>query len=254
MEDGLVCGIDLGGQTTLSYVAWLSGHSLVLDAYQAAPRRPLPPPPAHRAVAAYAIDGPQGLPRRVPGGARSCRAADRAARTPTMSLPTTRAGLGTLRLYGALVRLSVDLFWTAVCEEGARLYGLDASAGDGAAPLLCETWPRLVLRAALAPGARIPSKRRAPEAYVRAAWGAVESAGLRAAGVRLPSVDQADAALCAIAARAVLAADRPAAAGLLCLGSAPALDREERVVREGFIVAPARPAPQGTAMASRNMA
>lgn len=251
----LVCGIDLGSASTPSYVCWLDGEDLAFDLYRATEHVPLPSAPDGRAVAAYALDGPQGLPEDPGDGGRSARVADRAARTPTQSLPTSPAGLRELRLYGPFVRNSVAIFWRMHVTGTAALLG-SRDGADGAAAV-CETWPRLVLRRLLGDGVAIPSKRREPEAYARLAWRAVRAQGLRAPGVAVPTVDQVDAALCALAALAV-ARERAGGAAVERLGRAPRPDPTAGFLREGYIVAPAPPTRdgigQGTTTAARNMA
>lgn len=237
-----VCGIDLGGARTASYVAWLDGARLRFDVYRATPACPLPPAPDGRPVAAYALDGPQGLPDDPGDGRRSARAADRAAHTPTQSLPTTADGLRDLRLYGPFVRNAVALFWQLHSGGTVRLFGLaDALHAAPGLPVACEAWPRRVLQRLVGDGVALPSKRREPEAYVRLVWQRLRALGLDAPGVLAPSVDQADAALCALAARAAAAwavgPDR-AAAGFERLGRPPRPDPAAGFVREGYIVAP----------------
>lgn len=238
----LVCGIDLGSARTVSYVAWLDGARLRFDVYRVTPASPLPPVPQRGPVAAYALDGPQGLPDDPGDGRRSARAADRAAHTPTQSLPTTADGLRDLVLYGPFVRNAVALFWQLHTGRSVRLLGLaDAMNASPRLPVVCETWPRLVLRRLVGDAVPLPSKRREPEAYVRLVWQRLRALGLDAPGVLAPSVDQADAALCALAARAVAAwaegLDR-APPGFERLGRPPRADRAAGFVREGYIVAP----------------
>jgi predicted nuclease with RNAse H fold len=229
----LVCGIDLGGSSTASYVAWLDGTRIVFDMYRATPQSPLPPPPGDRPVAAYAFDGPQGLPADPGDGRRACRVADRAAGTPTRSLPTTPAGLRDLALYGAFVRNAVALFWRLQEAGDVTVLGLEPGPrGLDRRPVACEAWPRLVLRRLAGEGARLPVKRREPEAYARAVWRLMQGQGLGAEGLLCPTVDQADAALCALAARAVTTG------AVHRLGRAPWPDTAAGFLREGFVVAP----------------
>lgn len=231
----LVCGIDLGSRSTLSYVAWLDGNRLVFDVYQASAERPLPEPPGQRRVAAYAIDAPQGLPAAAAGG-RSRRVADAEAHTPTQSLPTDRAGLLALRLYGGLVRTGVEVFWSIHTRGLGHIVGSDEPAAPADdRPLVGETWPRLVLRRLRASARGEPPKRREPEAYARLVWQVVRATGLHAASVRTPAVDHAEAALAALAARALADAARRDSLPFH-LGIAPQADAHEGLLREGFIV------------------
>ncbi len=235
----VVCGIDLGSASTPSYVAWLDDRTLRFDLYRATPERPLPDRPDGRTAAVYALDGPQGLPADPGGGARACRVADRMVHTPTQSLPTTASGLRDLRLYGAFVRNAVALFWRLHETGAAAVLGLrsDAAIASLPRPLVCETWPRLVLRRLAGDGRTLPPKRSAPEAYARAVWRLVQGQGLEAPGVLCPTVDQVDAALCAVAARAVAEGSAEA------LGLPPWPDPALAFLREGLIVVP--PAPDG---------
>lgn len=227
----LVCGIDLGSLRTPAHVAWLlEDLSFSLGSYRPSRERPLPEPPAGAGVpACYAIDGPQGLPRR---GAL-IRQADLAAGTPTRRLPATRQDLESWRLYRGLIEAGIEVFWS-VYERGlGRIPGLEAGP---LRPLVCETYPRYLLRR-LWPGMEIPSKRRQPMWYGEAVCRQLRSLGYRCHGIIPPTPDQADAMLCALAARAYL---HEGGHACLLLGAAPTADLEAQVLREGYIVVPAR--------------
>ena len=61
----VVCGIDVGSLRTLSYVAWLSDRTFLLDLYVSSPANPLPEVPREWERPAYiGLDAPQGLPVR----------------------------------------------------------------------------------------------------------------------------------------------------------------------------------------------
>jgi predicted nuclease with RNAse H fold len=227
----LVCGIDLGSLRTPAHVAWLVEDRLfVLDSYLPTRERPLPAPPAGAGTpACYAIDGPQGLPNR---GAVA-RQADLAAGTPTRRLPATRQDLTSWRLYRGLIEAGIELFWAVYVGRLGGIPGLETVTG---LPVVCETYPRYILRR-LWPGLRIPSKRRQPLSYGEAVYQQLCSLGYRCPGLARPTPDQADAMLCALAARACVCEGGEAC---LLLGEAPTADLEERVLREGYIVVPAR--------------
>ncbi len=225
----LLCGIDLGSLRTLSWVAWLEDGRFLLDVYVPSPERPLPASPSGWPPAFFGIDAPQGLP--VPG--ERTRRADREAQVPTRSLPVTRAELETWPLYRAFVEAGVELFWAVHERELASVLGLvPIPDGEGT---VCETYPRLVF-SRLFPGVRIPSKRKDPFAYIEAVWGRLQAAGYSCDGVVRPGVDHCDAMLCALAAEACLAGDGLPAG---TVGLPPVVDPAERVLREGYIVAPA---------------
>ena len=193
------------------------------------PTRECPlPTKAGVVVAAVAFDAPQGLP--YPSNRR--RQADREAKTPTRVLPATRAALAEWKLYGPLVRAGVDLFWWAHQIPQVRLWGLPT--GEDPTTVIGETYPRYVLQR-LAPKERIPSKRQDPLPYIDLAWAVIQAQGYRCPAMVRPTVDQVDAALCAVAARECLKTDG-SPAGLV--GALPVVDDAEQVIREGYIVAP----------------
>jgi hypothetical protein len=230
MPASTVCGIDLGSLRTPAYVAWLRERDLVLDLYIPLPDRPLPaPPPGWPAPLWIGVDGPQGLPRR----GEKCRRADREARVPTQVLPRDRAELVSWRLYRGLIETGIELFWAVDERRLARVLGLD-SAVDLAATI-CETYPRHVLRRLWPDLKPIPSKRNDPLGYLDAVWPRLRGAGYVCPSVLRPTVDQVDAMLCAVAAEACRTAG-PLPAGTV--GEPPFVDREARVLREGWIVAP----------------
>jgi hypothetical protein len=236
----LLCGIDLGSLRTPSYVAWLEDERIVLDEYLATVEQPLPPSPGGWPPAFTGIDGPQGLPRL---GERS-RVADLAARVPTQVLPRSRAELAGWRLYKPFVEAGLTVFWSIHQRELASILGLVPV--PGAEGIVFETYPRYVLLQLW--GVRPPSKRREPAAYVDFVWGRLREAGyLCDDPVTRP--DHVDAMLCALAAEACLHADDlPDGLPEGTVGLAPVVDEGERVLREGFIVAPgATPEPSAPA-------
>lgn len=238
-------GIDAGSLRTPAYVAWLTGHEFTLDMYQPAEDAPLPRTPAgFPAPAVFAVDAPQGLPR--PGA--PTRRADRPADTPTRKLPHARAELEQWQLYGGLIRVGVMMFWAAHVRGLARLYGLEGAGGRTLSlgpetPVWAEPYPRYVLKQ-LWPELKksIPSKKNTPLAYVDAVWGRLRAAGYACPGVVRPTVDQVDAMLCALAAKAC---EGGRAAGEV--GCSPVVDEGEQLFREGWIVSPTATHPTGDA-------
>lgn len=225
----LVCGIDLGSFRTLSWVAWLEESRFLLDVYIPTRERPLPDSPSGWPPAFFGIDGPQGLP--VPG--QRTRLADRDARVPTRSLPVTREELAVWPLYQSFIEAGVELFWAVHEQELASILGLVPA--PGAEGTVFETYPRLVFTR-LFPGVRLPSKRKDPFAYVETVWDRIQGEGYTCDGVVRPGVDHCDAMLCALAAEACLQEDGRVPAGTV--GLPPVVDVGERVLREGYIVAP----------------
>lgn len=213
----------------MSYIAWLRDCQFLLDVYAPSVDRPLPLPPRGWGAPSYiAIDGPQGLPAR--GSNR--READAEANTPTRRLPSGRAQLAGFEPYGALVRAGVELFWKLHVGKFAGILGLGR---DGIVRLIvAETYPRYVA-ARLWHDLKLPFKTRNPVEYVTAIWERLQGMGYSCPSVLLPTVDQVDAMLCAVAAQSCLDAQgRPAGR----VGKPPSIDRRERVLREGYIVAP----------------
>jgi predicted nuclease with RNAse H fold len=229
----LVCGIDLGSFNTLSYVAWLEDGEILLGSYTASVEQPLPPAPGGWAPAFTAIDGPQGLP--VPG--QRTRLCDREAGVPTKSLPASRDELAAWPLYRPFLRpfliAGVELFWTVHEREIASVLGLVLLSEMPEAGVVCETYPRYVA-SRLWPDLRLPSKRRAPADYVEAVWSRLQAAGY-SCGSEISRPDHVDAMLCAVAAEACLREDGIPAG---TVGEAPRVDPAERVLREGFLIAP----------------
>ena len=167
----LVCGIDLGSFSTPGYVAWLEDGQFVLDAYQPSASRPCRPSPGGWPPAFTGIDGAQGLPAV---GERS-RRADLQAGAPTKVLPRTRAELAGWRLYRPFVEAGIEIFWQIHERELASILGLVPVPGaDG---IVFETYPRYVLLQLW--GARPPSKRREPAAYVDFVWSRLRARRLR---------------------------------------------------------------------------
>jgi dCTP diphosphatase len=224
----VVCGIDAGTFTSNSYVAWLRGREFRLGRYRPSREAPLPPtPPGWLAPRVIALDLPQSLPR--PGAKR--RAADAEAVTPTNALPGSRAELQEWRLYRGLIEAGVDTYWAIHTTSAGSIAGV-APAVDGT-PLVVETYPRYVIKR-LWPGFLIPSKRKDPDEYTEQVWALLQEAGFSA--TTAPGrPDHVDAMLCAVAARACLASD-----GLPegTVGAQPYIDEDERLIREGYIVAP----------------
>ena len=225
----LVCGVDVGSLRSLSYIAWLQEQRFVLDLYIPSIETPLPSPPfGHEQPEYIGFDVPQGLPEV--GCAR--RVADEKANTPTRKLPGSREELHNWLLYKGLIEAGVDMFWAIYSQGLASIAGLASSAT--AATTVFETYPRYVIKC-LWPGMHIPSKRQSPLKYVDIVWGRIQAAGYSCDGVVRPAVDHVDAMLCALAAEAHLkrGGSLEGAAGI-----APALDIEDRVLREGYIIGP----------------
>ena len=225
----LVCGIDLGSFSTSSYVAWLEDGQFVLDSYQPTREEPLPPSPGGWPPAFTGIDGPQSLPAI---GDRRRREADRLAKTPTSILPRTRAEFAAWKLYRHFIETGIELFWAIHQQEIASILGLVPV--PGAETIVFETYPRYVLLQLW--GERPPSKRKEPGDYVEFVASRLRDTGYTwDADPTRP--DHVDAMLCALAAEAcLLDDDLPAGT----VGLPPVVDPAERVLREGFIVAPGR--------------
>ncbi|HSS47662.1 MAG TPA: DUF429 domain-containing protein [Thermoanaerobaculia bacterium] len=225
----LVCGIDLGSFNTPSYVAWLEDGQLALDSYRATREEPLPVSLGGWPPAFTGIDGPQSLPAL---GAGRRREADRLAKTPTSILPRTRTELAGWRLYRPFVETGIEIFWSLHEQELASILGLVPV--PGAETVVFETYPRYVLLQLW--GTRPPSKRREPAAYVDFVWSRLREAGY-SCDDEVIRPDHVDAMLCALAAEACLLDDELPAG---TVGLPPVVDPAERVLREGFIVAPAK--------------
>jgi hypothetical protein len=146
-------------------------------------------------------------------------------------LPADRAELVEWRLYKGFIAAGVDTYWSIHVSGAGFVAGLNGERGD--APLIVETYPRYVLRR-LWPDLKVPSKRQAPEEYTQAVWSRLKAKGYRSSPVPARP-DHVDAMLCALAAHACLETD-----GLPpgSVGQPPFIDEEERVIREGYIVAP----------------
>lgn len=223
----LVCGIDLGSLRTPGYIAWLEDGQFLLGAYIPTLEEPLPPSPGGWPPAFTAIDGPQGLP--LPGW--RLRRCDREAKVPTKTLPTTRAELAVWPLYRPFLTAGVELFWSLYEGERASILGLVPLPDEG---VVCETYPRYVA-SRLWPGLKLPSKRRTPTNYVEAVWLRLREAGYACEEGDITRPDHVDAMLCAVAAEACLLEDGLPAG---TVGDPPLADPGERVLREGFLVAP----------------
>jgi hypothetical protein len=133
-----------------------------------------------------------------------------------------------MRAYGPFVDAGITIFWEAQRNGLAAIPGL-----TGSGPTLLETYPRFVIRR-LWPDLRpIPSKRKAPRAYVAELWARLQALGLR--GPEPERHDHIDALLCALAGKS-WALDEAVE-----VGEPPRADID--VLREGFIVAPRGPRP-----------
>lgn len=223
----LYVGIDVGSLSTPSYVAWCEDYTITFDLYIPTRDHPLPSKSGNLPTA-VALDAPQGLP----GPSRRRRVADQEAKTPTSVMPATRAELNEWKLYGALVRAGVELFWWAYQAHYLHVLGLPKV--EGTTTVVCETYPRYVLQR-LAPKEPIPSKRKQPLQYIDLVWPLIQAQGYRCPAMVRPTVDQVDAALCAVAARECLNTNATPAG---MVGAPPVVDGAEQVVREGYIVAP----------------
>ncbi len=221
-----VLGIDAGGLGEPSWLAFLEGDRITLSQCVFSEDATDLPWLRDDDMLCVAIDAPQGLAR--PGEKR--RAADAAALPPVGRLPANRAEMakgmaadGTRLVYIRLVRTGVEVFWTN------REYVL----GLTRKPRLVETYPRAVFRALL--GCYPPSKRNEPYDFCVAVTKIMCRLRLSCPGVEIPSVDQCDAVLCALAARAFVAgrAER--------LGRKPVIRKRDQVLREGYIVIPSPP-------------
>ena len=216
-----VCGVDVGSLRTPSAVAWLHEGELTFGAYVPSASHPLPEPLPGLSPSCFALDAPQGLP--APGARR--RVADRLANTPTRVLPSRREDVPAMRAFGALVDAGLTIFWEALAR------GLASLERRAAVPAIVETYPRFVIRT-LWPDLRIPSKRKEPRRYVAELWPRIRELGY-CAEAPPATHDEVDAALCALATQAW------ARDSAIEVGAPPVVDAAARVLREGFIVAPA---------------
>lgn len=146
-------------------------------------------------------------------------------------LPANRAELSDWRLYKGFVAAGVDTYWSIYAKGVGIIAGVDGDRGD--TPLVVETYPRYVLKR-LWPDLKVPSKRRAPEEYTAAVWERLKARGFRS-DPEPARPDHVDAMLCALAARACLETDDLPPG---TVGAPPYIDEEERMIREGYIVAP----------------
>lgn len=170
------------------------------------------------------------MPQSLPLVGRSRRRADELADTPTRRLPASRSELENWKLYKGLIEAGVEIFWSAHTRRLGRVLGLEGGAG----PLLIETYPRYVIKR-LWPELRIPSKRKEGVRYASTIWERIKSLGYRCESVRTPTVDQVDAALCALAAEFHVGSEDPEAGAI---GDPPLIDQQDGVIREGYIVSP----------------
>lgn len=182
---------------------------------------PLPALPLEGSVAAFAIDAPQGLPAI----GRTCRECDVQARTPTRRLPGNLAQLETTVLYRSFVECGVKMFGAIANRSDWAVVGLVPSSDR---KVVMETYPRAVaLKMGFGP---LPSKRATPYSYIENVWNGLQLCGYACESVIRPTVDQVDAALCAIAAQAEVAGRSQQ------LGRPPFWDADEGILREGLIV------------------
>jgi hypothetical protein len=199
-----VLGIDAGGLGNPSWLAFLDAdHRVTLTQH------------------VFTLDAPQGLPR-ASEKRRDCNAT---ANTPTGLLPGSRAEMdagesadGKKFVYLGPVQTAVAVFWA----NRRWLLGLVQQ------PRLVETYPNVVFRSLT--GRHPPPKTKRPCDYCVAVAALMSRLGLSCPGVEIPSVDQCDAILCAIAAKAFIEDEAEA------LGLPPLVDEAEHVLREGFIV------------------
>lgn len=227
-DQDVVCGIDAGTFVSNSYVAWLRGNQFRLDRYRPSPANPLPlPPTGWSSPRVIALDLPQSLPR--PGAQR--RVADAEARTPTSRLPGSRVELETWRLYRGLIEAGIETFWAVHTSALGTIAGLKEAVVSQ--PLVVETYPRYVLRRRW-PDLRIASKSKEPDEYTEQVWVRLQQEGY-VSTTDPARPDHVDAMLCALAARACLGTDRLPPG---TVGDAPYIDEGDRLIREGFIVAP----------------
>jgi predicted nuclease with RNAse H fold len=231
----VVCGIDLGSPTGLSYVAFLKDTQFYFTAYVPTPQQPLPPvPSAWPEPQCTLVDGPQSLPAK----GRTRRAADEAANTPTRVLPPDRKALEETKIYRGLIQNGIDIFWWAYESGRYTIPGLEKRG-----PILGETYPSFVLKQQF-PGLYKKVKERLKEekkkkanslSYSQVIWEALLANGFTCPGVLLPTADQVDAALAAFTALIYLNNGQPAH---MHYGEAPTVDKKAHVLREGFLVAP----------------
>ena len=220
---GRVLGIDAGGLGNPSWLAFLEDGRVSLAQHVFTIDALILPWLESGEVACVAIDAPQGLPR----GGHKRRQADADADTPTRRLPASRAEMDAGRsgdgkgfAYVGPVRTGVALFWA----NRQWLFGLVQQ------PRLLETYPNVVFRSLT--GKRPPPKRKRPYEYCVAVATLMHGRQVSCPGVDIPSVDQCDSILCAIAAQA-FEDDRAEALGL-----PPVVDEGEMLLREGFIATP----------------
>jgi len=219
-----VLGIDAGGLGNPSWLAFLedggrvtlSQHVFTLDAVGL-------PWLDSGDVSCVAVDAPQGLP--YPGNKR--RECDAVANTPTRLLPCSRAELEAGRTaegkefaYIGPVRTGVAVFWAA----------RDVAFGLAEKATLVETYPNVVFRRLA--GRRPPPKSKRSFDYCCAVTSLMQREGVSCPGVEIPSVDQCDAILCALAAQTFVEGRAEA------LGLPPVIDQHENLIREGLIMVP----------------
>ena len=221
-----VLGIDAGGLGRPSWLAFLEGSRITLDQHVVHEHVHLLPWLQDEGISCIAVDAPQGLARD--GG--KVRRADILANTPVRRLPADRAEMAaaeaadsTPLVYIGLIRTGVEVFWA----------NRDEVLGIASAPRLVETYPRAIFRTLTSEYP--PSKTKEPFRFSAAVCGIMRRLGLKCPGVWRPSVDQCDAILCAIAARAFVEERAKRR------GDPPIVDEDDRLLREGYIVLP-RPA------------
>lgn len=143
-----------------------------------------------------------------------------------------RAELAEWKAFAGLIEAGLEIFWSVQSHGLGWVLGL---AAPGPIPVVCETYPRYVIKRRWADLRPIPSKRKEPLAYVDAVWGRLSKEGYGCPSLVRPTVDQVDAMLCALAAEACLGAKGMPAG---TVGAKPVVDARGRVLREGYIASP----------------
>lgn len=226
-----VCGVDVGSLKTPSFVAWcnVAEKRFYLDQYIPSHLEPLPKqPPDWGETACIGFDAPQGLP--APG--EKVRLADKEAKTPTNVLPADRTELENWKLYQGLIQAGVEIFWSVYRWRSVCIPGLEQECTGKT--VVFETYPRYVIMR-LWPGFKIPSKSKNPLTYSSEVYQLIRGLGFSCPGVLIPTHDQVDAMLCALAACSLVEEDELPSG---TVGNPPYVDEKCSVLREGLIVAP----------------
>lgn len=228
-----VAGIDLGTFNSPSYIAWLDRETFLLDAYMTSPAAPLPQvPDGLETITHIAVDAPQSLPR-IGETKRYCDDNKLGAGTPTQKLPRSRTELKLSKLYKEFIAAGIDLFWNVYKSGEGQVPGLPE---NDSSTMVMETYPRYIIKRLYKNAVDIPSKRKDTLRYCKFVWGFIQDFGYRCPGVLLPTADQCDAMLCAIAAQKCFQEGTYKLPGIV--GLPPELDENEMLIREGFIVSP----------------